>query len=98
MRKVPTNNQHLFYQPKDVWVGDVMPFGKDGTFYLYHQRDTRDPAPLAEGQPFGWSLATTQDFVTYQEHGTRFLYRVQPQLPARRQNVPGAHAGEGLLG
>ena len=57
MRKVPTNNQHLFYQPKDVWVGDVMPFGKDGTFYLYHQRDTRDPAPLAEGQPFGWSLA-----------------------------------------
>ena len=28
MRKVPTNNQHLFYQPKDVWVGDVMPFGK----------------------------------------------------------------------
>lgn len=70
MRKVPTNNQHLFYQPKDVWVGDVMPFGKDGTFYLYHQRDTRDPAPLAEGQPFGWSLATTQDFVTYQEHGT----------------------------
>lgn len=43
---------------------------KDGTFYLYHQRDTRDPAPLAEGQPFGWSLATTQDFVTYQEHGT----------------------------
>ena len=62
MRKVPTNNQHLFYQPKDVWVGDVMPFGKDGTFYLYHQRDTRDPAPLAEGQPFGWSLATTQDF------------------------------------
>ena len=66
MRKVPTNNQHLFYQPKDVWVGDVMPFGKDGTFYLYHQRDTRDPAPLAEGQPFGWSLATTQDFVTYQ--------------------------------
>ena len=70
MRKVPTNNQHLFYQPKDVWVGDVMPFGKDGTFYLYHQRDTRDPAPLADGQPFGWSLATTQDFVTYQEHGT----------------------------
>ena len=54
MRKVPTNNQHLFYQPKDVWVGDVIPFGKDGTFYLYHQRDTRDPAPLAEGQHFGW--------------------------------------------
>lgn len=56
MRKVPTNNQHLFYQPKDVWVGDVMPFGKDGTFYLYHQRDTRDPAPLAEGQPL-WVVA-----------------------------------------
>lgn len=69
MSNVPTNNQHLFYQPKDVWVGDIMPFGKDGTFYLYHQRDTRNPAPLADGQPFGWSLATTKDFVTYEEHG-----------------------------
>ena len=33
----------VYYQPEGVWIGDVMPYGKDGKFYLYHQRDTRNP-------------------------------------------------------
>lgn len=44
-----------------------MPFGKDGEFYLFHQRDTRRPEPF--GEPFGWSLVTTKDFVTYKDMG-----------------------------
>ena len=59
--------QKLHYQPKGYWVGDIMPFGKDGTFYLYDQRDNRNPCPF--GEPFGWSLATTTDFVNYQNLG-----------------------------
>lgn len=59
----------LYYQPAGHWFGDCMPFGKDGEFYLYHQRDTRNPAPLENGQPFGWALATTKDFVHYQDFG-----------------------------
>lgn len=59
----------LYYQPEGVWVGDIMPYGKDGTFYLYHQRDTRNPGPF--GEPFGWALATTKDFVTYKDYGER---------------------------
>lgn len=63
---------NVFYQPpKDTWMGDIMPFGKDGKFYLYHQRDPRKPGPLTENDlPFGWALSTTQDFVNYQDHGT----------------------------
>lgn len=57
----------LYYQPKGVWVGDMMPYGEDGTFYIYHQRDTRNPGPF--GEPFGWALASTKDFVHYEDFG-----------------------------
>lgn len=57
----------LYYQPHGVWFGDCMPFHANGTFYLFHQRDTRKPGPF--GEPFGWALATTTDFVTYEDHG-----------------------------
>ena len=57
----------LFYQPESVWVGDIMPYAQDGVFYIYHQRDTRNPEPF--GEPFGWSLAVTEDFVHYEDFG-----------------------------
>ena len=28
----------LYYQPEGVWVGDIMPYAEDGTFYLYQRR------------------------------------------------------------
>ena len=64
---MPTNNQRIYYQPKDVWVGDIMPYAKDGQFYIYHQRVKRINGPITD--PFGWSLATTKDFVHYQDYG-----------------------------
>lgn len=57
----------IYYQPEGTWFGDCMPFAKDGVFYLYHQRDTRKPGPF--GEPFGWALATTTDFVDYVDRG-----------------------------
>ncbi len=57
----------LYYQPKGHWFGDCMPFYHDGKFYLYHQRDTRNPGPF--GEPFGWSLVCTTDFVQYEDLG-----------------------------
>ena len=61
--------QKIFYQPKDYWFGDCMPFFNedDQTFYLFHQRDTRKPKPLTD--PFGWSLVTTKDFVNFKDYG-----------------------------
>lgn len=57
----------LFFEPENAYFGDCMPFYHDGVFYLYHQRDTRDPAPF---EPFDWSLSTTTDFVHYEDRGT----------------------------
>jgi beta-fructofuranosidase len=58
----------LYYQPEGFWFGDCMPFGRDGKFYLYHQRDTRKKGPLKN--PFSWDLSVTSDFVTYEDRGT----------------------------
>ena len=53
MRKVPTNNQHLFYQPKDVWVGDVMPFARTARS-IYTTSVTRaTPLRLPKDSPLG---------------------------------------------
>lgn len=57
----------LYYQPGGYWFGDCMPFYHDGKFYLFHQRDTRRPGPF--GEPFGWALACTTDFVHYEDFG-----------------------------
>ncbi|MCB9161311.1 MAG: family 43 glycosylhydrolase [Caldilineaceae bacterium] len=57
----------LYYQPDGYWFGDCMPFCHDGQFYLFHQRDTRMPGPF--GEPFGWALARTTDFVHYEDLG-----------------------------
>jgi beta-fructofuranosidase len=57
----------LYYQPAGYWFGDCMPFYHDGKFYLFHQRDTRKPGPF--GEPFGWALARTSDFVQYEDLG-----------------------------
>ena len=57
----------LYYQLPGTWFGDCMPFGAGNEFYLYHQRDTRKPCPF--GEPFGWYLSTTSDFVHYEDRG-----------------------------
>ena len=57
----------LYYQFPGTWFGDCMPFGKGDEFFLFHQRDNRDPEPF--GKPFGWDLATTKDFVHYRDCG-----------------------------
>lgn len=44
-----------------------MPLFADGSFQLFHQRDTRRPGPF--GEPFGWALSRTADFVTYTDLG-----------------------------
>lgn len=59
----------IYYQHPGTWFGDCMPIHHDGAFYLFHQRDLRDPGPLPDCEPFGWALARTTDFVTYEDLG-----------------------------
>lgn len=57
----------LYYQHPGTWFGDCMPIYAAGAFQLFHQRDTRRPGPF--GEPFGWALARTTDFVDYTDIG-----------------------------
>lgn len=58
----------MYYRPDEKAVcGDVIPFYKDGTWYLFYLKDFRDIEHCGEGVP--WNLVTTQDLVHYTEHG-----------------------------
>ena len=63
----------LCYQSGDnTFCGDCMPFYWDGKFWIFHQRDNRNPVPL-DGEPLCWSLASTTDFIHYEDHGPALL-------------------------
>ncbi|GAA0700743.1 family 43 glycosylhydrolase [Streptomyces malaysiensis subsp. malaysiensis] len=56
----------VFFQPHDGWVGDVIPYARDGElnlFYLHERREVPKP-----GTP--WSLAVTRDLLHVEDHGT----------------------------
>lgn len=55
----------VFFRPTDGWVGDIIPFEKDGRFFLYYLHELREsPKP---GTP--WSLVVTDDFVSFEDRG-----------------------------
>lgn len=59
----------VFFRPEHAWVGDCMPCYYNGTYYMYYQCDKRDPRPFPNGEPFGWSLAVTENLVEYKDYG-----------------------------
>ncbi len=55
----------VFFQPADGWVGDLIPFQKDGEFWLFYLHEDRsDPKPGTS-----WNLVTTKDLVQLEDHG-----------------------------
>ncbi|MHC6594629.1 family 43 glycosylhydrolase [Arthrobacter sp. C152] len=55
----------VFFQPADAWVGDLIPFQKDGEFWLFYLHEVRsNPKPGT-----AWNLVTTKDLVQFQDHG-----------------------------
>ncbi|WP_405001268.1 glycoside hydrolase family protein [Geochorda subterranea] len=48
-------------------MGDVIPFYKDGKFWLFYLHDARTGDEFTVGT--SWYLVTTSDFVHYEEHG-----------------------------
>lgn len=58
-------NHPVFFQPADGWVGDLIPFQKDGEFWLFYLHEVRsDPKPGTS-----WNLVTTKDLIQFQDHG-----------------------------
>lgn len=55
----------VFFQPADAWVGDLIPFQKDGEFWLFYLHEVRsEPKPGT-----AWNLVTSKDLVQFQDHG-----------------------------
>lgn len=56
-------NYKLFYRPHDGFVGDVIPYYEDGTFYIFYLKD--------QGDSYNHSifLIETKDFINYVEKG-----------------------------
>ena len=93
----------VHFRPPSGYVGDLIPFERDGRLWLFYLLDERCDPPT--GMP--WALASTDDFVNYTDHGVvlpsggtgrrrlRLLYRVrhrrrQPTAPVLHRTQPGA--------
>lgn len=60
--------ENIFYRPQDAWVGDLIPYYEDGTYYAYYLHDPRRTTDeFAEDTT--WHLVTTKDFLHLQYHG-----------------------------
>lgn len=55
----------VHFRPPGGYVGDVIPFERDGRLWLFYLLDERRDPPT--GMP--WALVSTEDFVTYVDHG-----------------------------
>lgn len=57
----------MFYRPENSVAADVIPFYKNGEFYLFYLKDYRNAEEYGEGTP--WFLLKTKDFVSFEEMG-----------------------------
>lgn len=57
----------LFYQPREGFVGDVIPYYENGIYYIFYLHAHRNIDKYGEGT--SWYLLTTKDFIHYEEHG-----------------------------
>ncbi len=66
----------VFFQPSDGWVGDLIPFEKDGEFWLFYLHEDRsDPKPGTS-----WNLVTTKDLTEFQDHGVSLQHGSATEL------------------
>ncbi|WP_130838296.1 glycoside hydrolase family 32 protein [Lachnoclostridium sp. Marseille-P6806] len=62
--------KNVFYQPKDGWVGDTIPFAHDGKFYIFYLHDERKGHTEDEyGYRTSWNLLVTEDGVNITDYG-----------------------------
>ncbi|WP_431230191.1 GH32 C-terminal domain-containing protein [Paenarthrobacter nicotinovorans] len=66
----------VFFQPADGWVGDLIPFEKDGEFWLYYLHEVRSqPKPGTS-----WNLITTKDLTQFEDHGVALPHGTEAEL------------------
>lgn len=60
--------EKLLYKPKDAWVGDLIPYWEDGTYYGFYLHDPRIEDKMY-AEETTWHLVTTKDFVNLEYKG-----------------------------
>lgn len=78
-------SQPVFFQPDKAWVGDVIPFERDGEFWLFYLREVRDDPEAGSA----WDVVTTRDFVTFTDRGAA--------IPAGEPDAPDFNAYTGSV-
>ncbi len=58
----------LLYKPKDAWVGDLIPYYEEGTYYGFYLHDPRI-RDKEYAEETTWHLVTTKDFVNLEYKG-----------------------------
>lgn len=66
--KEKENMTNLFYQPKNAWVGDLIPYYDNGVYYAFYLHDPRCMKDQY-AEETTWHLVTTRDFVNVTYHG-----------------------------
>lgn len=65
-----TQSESTHFRPSGAFVGDVIPFERDGTawlFYLLDERSGAAPSERESGMP--WAAVTTRDFARFEDRG-----------------------------
>ncbi|WP_017199904.1 GH32 C-terminal domain-containing protein [Arthrobacter sp. M2012083] len=66
----------VFFQPANGWVGDLIPFEKDGEFWLFYLHEDRStPKPGTS-----WNLVTTKDLTQFEDHGVSLQHGSETDL------------------
>lgn len=66
--KIQTTKNLQYWRPKgDLFVGDCMPFYKDGTYSFYWLLDSAHHASLKGLGGHQWALSTTTDLKTWKQ-------------------------------
>jgi len=60
----------VFFRPAEGWVGDVIPFEQDGTFWLFYLHEHR----AAPKPGTSWGLVTTRDLVNFEDRGVALAH------------------------
>lgn len=76
---------NMYFKPSHGWVGDPMPFYKNGKYHIFYLQDTR-PAPDTFHP---WYCATTSDLLTYTDEGE--------MIPCGDKNGPEKALGTGSV-
>lgn len=58
----------LFYRPQDAWVGDLIPYWENGTYYGFYLHDPRN-RDKEYAEETTWHLVKTKNFVDLEDAG-----------------------------